>query len=198
MLTQRPKRRWPLRLAQMAALFLCLACPVARAAEARAESLELQVKAAFLYSFAKFVDWPGDPGGTVASPITFCVLSDGPLFEMLQQSLRGKNINGRALTAREILSPQDARRCQLLYMSGPDKKHTGEIIAGLNEASVLTVGDSEQFTQRGGMIQLTKDASRFRFAVNVDAVGRAGLRISSKLLQLAEVVHDSEAKRKKP
>src|SRR5579864_8474403 len=99
MLTRRAKRRMAVHQAWMArfalAALMWVAGGAARAAEDRAESLELQVKAAFLYSFAKFVDWPGDHGGAAASPITFCVLSDGPLFETLQQSLRGKNINGR-------------------------------------------------------------------------------------------------------
>jgi uncharacterized protein DUF4154 len=186
---------WMARFALAALMWV--AGGAARAAEDRAESLELQVKAAFLYSFAKFVDWPINPAGTTTT-ITFCVLADQPLFESLEQSVRGKNINGRSLAARQMGGPEDMHRCQLLFLGASSKKRAGEILDKLGDASVLTVGDSEQFTQRGGMIQLTKDASRFRFAVNVDAVGRAGLKISSKLLQLAEVVHDSEAKRKKP
>ena len=102
------------------------------------------------------------------------------------------------MVARHVASPADAQGCQLLYAGGGDKKRAGQIIAGLANASVLTVGDTDQFAELGGMIQLIRDANRIRFAVNVDAVNRAGLHMSSKLLQLSEVVRESGAARKQP
>lgn len=178
----------------MALLFL-LAGGMAMAAGDKADSLELQVEVAFLFNFAKFVEWPG--ASAASDPVTFCVSGDPALFATLEDSLQGKKVNGHSAAAREIGESSDARRCQILFL-GSDKKRTVEFLDRLAGINVLTVGASDQFVRRGGMIRLIKDGNRFRFSVNVDAVNRTGLRLSSRLLQLAEVTHDSETARNKP
>jgi hypothetical protein len=181
---------------------LALAASLAVAADAadpRAGSLELQVKAAFLYNFAKFVEWPSDTrsGGSSGS-LAFCVFGDEPLFTALTQSLVGKTINGRALVAVQAEGPQRGQRCDIAFIGVAEKKRMDEVLDGFAGAGVLSISDLDQFARHGGMIELTRKADKIRFAVNIDAVNRNGVRISSKLLQLAEVVHQSHGLRSKP
>jgi hypothetical protein len=171
----------------------------AHAADSRAESLELQVKAAFLFNFAKFVEWPTDSRSAGASgSLAFCVFGDEALFSALTQSLVGKTINGRALIARQVGGPRGVQRCDIAFIGSAEKKRMDEVLDGFAGAGVLSISDLNQFARHGGMIEITRNADKFAFAVNIDAVNRNGLRISSKLLQLAEVVHQSDEVRRKP
>jgi hypothetical protein len=171
----------------------------AHGADSRAEPLELQVKAAFLYNFAKFVEWPSVAGSTGAnSSLTFCVFGDEALFSALTQSLVGKTINGRTLTARQAEGPQHAQRCDIAFIGAAEKKRMDEALDAFAGAGVLSISDLNQFARHGGMIEITRKTDKFGFVVNIDAVNRNGLRISSKLLQLAELVHRSDELRRKP
>jgi hypothetical protein len=155
---------------------------------------EYQIKAAFLYNFAKFVEWTPDPGSPA---ITFCVAGAAPLYNALEENLRGKNINGRTAVTRQIEATGETHGCQVLFIGRLDKKQVWEILQTVAVANLLTVGDSDEFAQRGGMIGLIKSADKFRFVVNVDALSRHGIRVSSKLLQLAEVLHEPVEARKR-
>jgi hypothetical protein len=171
---------------------------MAGAAEAQTQFLEMRVEAAFLYSFARFVEWPDNYSAPASTPVTFCVLGFAPLEEALEQSLAGKTINGHPVLARRIGRPEDTLQCQIAFIGWEERKRLPAVLAALNGAPVLTVSDFEQFASHGGMIQLIKEGNKFRFAVNIDALTRHGLRVSSKLLQLAEVVHESGTARSKP
>jgi hypothetical protein len=126
------------------------------------------------------------------------VLGFAPLEDALEQSLAGKTINGHPVLARRIGRPEDALQCQIAFIGWEERKRLPTVLEALNAAPVLTVSDLEQFASHGGMIQLIREGTKFRFAVNVDAVTRHGLRVSSKLLQLAEVVRESGTARSKP
>lgn len=165
---------------------------------AQTQWLEMRVEAAFLYSFARFVEWPDDSGAPASTPVTFCVLGSAPFEDALEQSLAGKTINGHPVVTRRIDRPEDTLNCRVAFVGSDERKRLPAVLEALNGAPVLTVSDFEQFASHGGMIQLIKEGNKFRFAVNVDAVTRHGLRASSKLLQLAEVVHDSATPRSKP
>ena len=168
------------------------------AVQAQTQLLEVRVEAAFLYSFARFVEWPGDSGTLASAPVTFCVLGSTLLEDALEQSLAGKTINGHPVRSRHIGRPEDALHCQIAFIGWDDRKQLPAMLETLSAAPVLTVADFEQFVSHGGMIQLIKVGNKFRFAVNVDAVARHGLHVSSKLLQLADVVHESGTARSKP
>ena len=168
------------------------------AAGAQAQSLEIRVEAAFVYSFARFVEWPDDSGAPASAPVTFCVLGSAPLEDALKQSLTGKTINGHPVLSRRIAVPEDTLQCRVAFIGWDEKKLLPAVLEALNGAPVLTVADFEQFASRGGMIQLIKEGNKFRFAVNVDAVTSHGLRVSSRLLQLAEVIHELGAAGSKP
>jgi len=167
------------------ALRLCLAVLAGAccAAEPPAASLELQVKVAFVYNFAKFVDWPG-PGPSSDDSLSFCVIGAEPLYDELKQSVTGKTIAGRPVIARRIENRAVDQHCSVVFIGG-DKEHFAGILEAATASGALTVSDCDRFAERGGMIQLIKDENKFRFAINVEAVSRSGLRISAKLLQLS-------------
>ena len=179
-------------------LRLCLAllAVACRAVEPPAASLELQVKAAFVYNFAKFVEWPAgsSPGDDT---LTFCVMGAEPLYGELKKTLGGKTIAGRPVVARRIENRPGDQHCNVVFVGG-EKERLAEILAAATAIGALTVGDSDHFAERGGMIQLIKDENKFRFAINAEAVNRSGLRISAKLLQLSSKAPAAPAARSKP
>jgi hypothetical protein len=149
---------------------------------------EYQIKAAFLFNFVKFVEWPSDSFPSEAAPLQICVLGQNPLGQELENLTRGKTVSGRALEINHVSSLQRAKTCQLLFVSSSERRRTQEILAAMEEASVLTVGDEEGFARAGGVINFVFENDRVRFEINVDAATRARLKISAKLLALAKLV----------
>src|SRR5712692_6709556 len=131
----------------------------AHAADSGADSLELQVKAAFLYNFAKFVEWPSDTRSAGSNgSLAFCIFGDEALFSALTQSLVGKTINGRALVALQAEGPQRAQRCDIAFIGVAEKKRMDEVLDAFAGAGVLSISDLDQFARHGGMIELTRKA----------------------------------------
>lgn len=149
-------------------------------------SNEYQVKAAFLYNFAKFVDWPAEALGGSNGTLVIGVIGDDPFGGALDSAINGKTVNGRALVVRRLKWGQDLRFCHILFISASERKHLPQIIQSLRGASVLTVGDMGQFNQEGGIINFVLEASKVRFEINSRGADQARLRISSKLLALAK------------
>ncbi len=171
------------------AAFLSLAAATFTWAQA-GPSIEYQVKAAFLLNFAKFVDWPPDAFSSDKSPIQFCVFKYDPFGNALDEILQGKTINNHGLIARRIKELSDLKSCQLVFISGSEDRRLPEILNFLKGTSVLVVGESDDFAERGGGIQFFLETNKLRFAVNVDAVQQARLGVSSKLLAMAKIVRD--------
>lgn len=146
---------------------------------------EYQVKAAYLYNFGKFVQWPAKaptaPGGLFA----ICVLGQDPFGPILDATVAGETIDGRSVVAKRISRAQDAADCRILFISSSEDDELGEILAALDKTSVLTVSDIPEFTRRGGIIHLVLDGNKVRFEVNLAVAERAGLSLSSQLLKLA-------------
>ena len=168
-----------------ALLALLLVCDGAWAAQ---DVSQPNLKAAFLYNFAKFAEWPADasPGG----PLTLCVLHDSASEDALVRLVRGASINGRAVTVSMGAPKAKIRACHVLYIADVDPDAIVAILEEVKGAPVLTVGDGDTFPQRGGIVGLTVEDGRMRFAINPDAAQRSGVRLSSKLLSLAKLVRD--------
>jgi hypothetical protein len=149
---------------------------------------EYQVKAAYVYNFAKFVDWPPEAFDTPAQPIVFCVLGETPLNLALRDALSGKVVDRRPLVFRELQDSKQANKCQVLFISPSDKKHLHQTLDELKSLSVLTVGEAENFTSEGGIVRFVLDAGRVQLEFNLDAADDAKLRVSSKLLSLGKTV----------
>ena len=151
---------------------------------------EYQIKAAFLYNFAKFVEWPDDRFADKKAPVVLCVIGIDPFGEILEQTMKGKKIKGRAIIINRIKELENLKSCHLLFVSSSEREDVPQIVGLLSGASVLTTGDMDRFANKGGIINLIKRGNRIRFEINPDAADRAGLKLSSKLLNLATIVRE--------
>jgi hypothetical protein len=146
---------------------------------------EYQIKAAFIYNFARFVEWPSKAFAGAKSPMVIGVLGDNPFHEDLERTLHAKSIDDHPLVVKQFRSPMEATNCQILFISNSEKAHLPQILEGLKGASILTLGEMDHFTERGGMINFVAEGTKIRFQINNDAAANAGLRVSSKLLALS-------------
>jgi hypothetical protein len=146
------------------------------------------LRAAFLYNFAKFTEWPGS---SPSAPLTLCVLDDGPVEDALNELVASSTVNGRAVAISRDVSGPRLRNCQILYVGDMTSGRTSAILEELRGAPVLTVSNGDDFVRNGGMVGLFVEDGRMRFIVNPDTAQRAGVRLSSKLLQLAKILKDN-------
>jgi hypothetical protein len=146
-----------------------------------------QVKAAFLYNFAKFVEWPEM---NASHSIILVVLGEDPFGESLDD-LRGKMIRGKELMIKRVKSVKNIGDCQILFISTSEKNQIEQILKTIQNSKILTIGDAEGLGQKGVIINFYIEQKRVRFEINVDTAKRAGLRFSSNLLKLAKIIHDS-------
>lgn len=172
----------------MLALLVGPVAGAARAAEVRSAT-EYQLKAAFLYNFAKFVEWPPAAFPTAGTPLRFCVLGPEAFATELERTVAGETVGGRDLAVRRIRRPADLEGCHVLFV-GAMVREPLEALAAVASGSVLTVGESEGFLAAGGIINFFIDGNRVRFEIAPAAAERAGLKISSKLLKLARIVRE--------
>jgi hypothetical protein len=149
---------------------------------------EYQVKAAFLYNFAKFVEWPPGSFANGTTPLRICVLGQDPFGEALHNVADDKLVNGRKLVVDAVADAAAARSCHILFIAASKKAEMKQILENLRGADVLTVGDTKGFTKLGGMINFVLEDNRVRFEVNKAAAEQTGLKISSKLLSIAAQV----------
>ena len=149
---------------------------------------EYRVKAAFLFNFAKFVEWPAQAFKTSADPIAICVVGQNLFGSALNDAVSGKTVDGRTFLVRQISGDQPTTGCQILFISSSERKRFHAILAEIKTTGVLTVGEAEDFAADGGIINFRIEAGRVCLQVNVDAADQARLRISSKLLSLAQIV----------
>jgi hypothetical protein len=153
---------------------------------------EYQVKAAYLYNFAKFIQWPPEAFASDQAPLFLCIVGEDPFGQPLDGIAQGKIINGHTLMIRRTTNLDDLKSCQIVFIGSGDKKRLSELLRRLKGSSALAVGESRDFTGMGGGIQFYLENDRIRFSINVDALQRAHLTASSKLLALAKIVHDQE------
>ena len=170
--------------------FLCVLLSACLAAQAQdAAPTEYQVKAAFLYNFGRYVEWP--PRARPPTSFTICVLGEDPFGPVLDELIKGKSIQGMKLATRRLEKVEDAGNCQILFISSSENGRLEHILAALHGRSVLTVGEAERFAHRGGMINFRLEGSKVRFEINLDAAEHEGLTVSSQLLKLATIIRES-------
>jgi hypothetical protein len=169
-------------------LLLSLAAPLAQAKPTR----EFQVKAAFLYNFAQFVDWPPSAFPAPDTPFVIGVLGMDPFGDFLDELVQGEKINGRPLVVKRFRWIGEVDTCHVLFVSGSEGSRVQQIADELHGRAILTVCDWDGFEQRGAIIRLAMEHNRVRLRINLDAAREAGLNISSKLLRSAETVTQKE------
>lgn len=150
-------------------------------------ALEYDLKAAFLLNFAKFVEWPAAAFTDDHSPLVVGVLGEDPFGETMDRIVREKQIKGHPLIVSRWKSGEAPGPCQLLFICRSESYRVAELLRNLGGQSVLLISEIEQFLERGGMINFFTESDQVKFAVNPDAAARAGLIISSKLLNVAKV-----------
>jgi len=153
---------------------------------------EYQIKAAFLYNFAKFIEWPPEAFPSTNTAINLCILGEDPFGDDLEQTVQDKVINGRAMVVQRLKGVQGLKGCHVLFVSASEQKRVSQILESLKGQSVLTVSEMERFAAIGGMINFTLQENKVRFEINVDVTERAGLKVSSKLLKLATIIRDGD------
>jgi hypothetical protein len=141
-------------------------------------ALEYQVKAAYLYNFAKLVDWP--PAARTG-PLTICVAGRNPFGEVLSDTLKGESIGGRPLNTRVILEPEPG--CHVMFV--PNGAAAATYLRAARGTPTLTVGESADFLSQGGVIAFVSEGRNVRFAISIEAAEQARLMVSARLLQLA-------------
>lgn len=182
---------WSLRL------LVAIGAVTGAAASVSAETAELpeyQLKAAFIYNFAKFITWPSEAFASPDSPIIIAVLGEDPFGPTLQQTLQGKSVTGHPIQIVHIASGEPISACHILFVARSEKERligTLERVAG---RPVLTVGDFDRFAHRGGMINLFIEGKAIRFEINANATERAGFKVSSKLGGLGVIVRGDVVK----
>ena len=173
-------------LLAVAVAWVLVAVPCLRAQSSK--PTDYDVKAAYLYNFGHFVEWPANVASAQNDSFTVCVLGQDPFGQVLDGALAGETIAGKRVAAKRISNLQESANCQILFLTSGEEARLNTIIKALNKQAVLTVSDMPQFSQRGGMIQFVLEGKRVRFEVNLAAVQHAGLTLSSELLKVATTV----------
>ncbi len=150
------------------------------------QSLEDQVKGAFLLNFTKFIEWPSTSFAEPGSPFNICVMEDESMGHALELLIAGETVAGRRLSLQRLKSAPSPQQCQVLFV-GKSDRDIGKLLRPVTPG-LLTVGEGKRFLGEGGMIGFVIDNHRVRFAINQTRAGNAALKLSSKLLSVAIAV----------
>lgn len=168
---------------------ICLAAISVPCSYAKAPS-EYQVKSAFLYNFAQFVEWPAQSFPDASSPLVIGVLGEDQFVEAIDQISKGKTVGGRRLVTKLLNSDGNLDTCHILFISSTEKRRIGSVLDRLKDSSILIVGETNGFVQSGGVIGFLVQDNKVGFDINAGAAKRKHLKISSQLLRLARNVKD--------
>lgn len=148
---------------------------------------EDEIKAAFLLNFARYVEWPENAFATPEAPVRICTLDSGGFKSVVLTTVKGKTVGPREVDVVDVATASDASDCHILFV-GSDEGSPQSIMGALGGASVFTVANDEGFAKRGGVANFFRSENRIRFEINPNAAQSAGLKISSRLLRLAQLV----------
>jgi hypothetical protein len=173
-------------LVAVAAASMLFFAEVLRGGDTPAAS-EAQIKAVFLFNFAKYVEWPAAAFPNATAPIAIGVLGRDPFGDYLQH-VEGKMLQGHPFVIKHLAPDSDVSGCQILFISHSEASRMREILEKTSALPILTVGEDEPFAQNGGIIRFVLKNGNVRLAIDLNAAQKAGLTISSKLLAVADVV----------
>lgn len=148
---------------------------------------EYALKSVFLYNFCRFIEWPDAAFAGPNDPIVIGVLGEDPFGPLLEEAVQGESFRGRSIAIERYRNVREVGRCHLLFVAASETGRLNEILSTVAGRSIVTVGETEAFIERGGMIALAADRNRVRLLVNPDALRAARLGVSSKLLRVAEI-----------
>jgi hypothetical protein len=151
---------------------------------------EYQLKAAFLYNFTRFIEWPVQHYNSPSSPFIIGVLGKDPFGAYLDELVKGERIDGHPIEVQRFDDIKDIRRCNILFLHSDSALRLKEAIPALNQKGILTVSDASNFARWGGAIRFFKEDNKLRLQINTASIKVAQLNISSKLLNLAKIYKD--------
>ncbi len=157
--------------------------------QGKSPSPEYLVKAAFLYNFAKFVEWPAEAFVDDQTSIILCILGKDPFGDALD-TIKNKIVRGRKLVIKRLRESKELEKCHILFISQSEKQGLAKVFETIKDWHVLTIGDMENFAQRGGIINLITVKNKIHFEINIDVAQHSDLKISSQLLKLATIIRD--------
>jgi hypothetical protein len=149
---------------------------------------EYQLKSAFVYSLAKFVEWPQT--AERATPLLLGILGEDPFGPTLERITEGRTVNGRPIRIKRASKPLALTDCHILFVAAGEENRLMPYLNVIGALPILTVGETQQFTKDGGIVSLLLEQERIVLQVNVDAANRAKLKINSRVLELARIVHE--------
>jgi hypothetical protein len=158
-------------------------------ADAASSVKEAQIKAAFLYNFTKFIEWPAASFGAPEDALVVGLFGDSALQQELEATVKDRRVNGRVIIIKRVVTSLEAKAVHLLFVEAAEEARFNDVWSRLGAGAVLLVGESPEFLAHGGCIRLILDDQRLRFEINASAAERAQLRISSQLQKLAVAVH---------
>ena len=167
--------------------------PCAAGAQATADT-EQQMKAGFIYNFALFTDWPAPSFKDGGSPLVICIAGEQEILKSFEQ-LKTKKIKDRAVTVCAYGDKATGAPCHIFYISTTNPSEAATLVARLSGPGVLTIGNADGFSRLGGIITFYRADNKLRFEINTDAAQRAGLKLSSQLLNLAKIVTDRDSRK---
>lgn len=168
-------------------VFVAVIATPTGSARADGPKSEYEVKAAFIYNFARFVEWPADAFASGDAPLVIGVVGDDPFRGALDRAVKDKSVEGHALQVRHFATADDVQRCHILFVPAAVSDQTDHILQRAGSNGVLSVGETDTFTPAGGVIRFYLDDNKIHFEVNLDAAEQARLKLSAKLLKLARI-----------
>ena len=176
-----------LRRGKAAALIACLAVLCLPLAGAAGPPNEYAVKSVFLYNFCHFIDWPQAAFAGPDDPLIIGVVGDDPFGNLLAEAVRGESYRTHPIKVEHYRNAKDIRKCHMLFVPRSEMAHLDQILAAISVEGVVTVGETDDFLDRGGMITLPTDRNRVRLRMSPSALRAANLIVSSKLLRVADL-----------
>lgn len=174
---------------------MCIAAFVASVTIAQAQddlsdvNREYAIKAAYLYQFGRYVQWPPESFDSPQAPLIIGILGPDPFGGILDEIVRTKRLDGRPLVMRQFTSMADYSPCHILFVTAAVAGEQKIAAIQKNQGKpVLLVGETPGFAERGGTINFFVEENRIRFEINTDAARQSQLKISSKLLSLAKII----------
>ena len=157
-------------------------------AQPQQDSLEAEVRAVYLYNFARYITWPDSSFPNAATPIRLCVLGSDSFGDALDRAVAGETVNGRRLEAVRLRDYDSVQSCHILYLARSEERRLQALVAAVKARPVVTVSAQDGFVERGGMIRFRRVDNRVRFDINLKSLESSGLRVSARLLGVAAQV----------
>lgn len=156
-------------------------------ANAAAPPNEYALKSVFLYNFCHFIDWPESAFSSPNEPLIIGIVGEDPFGPLLKEAVGGETYHNRPIVIEHYRGPREIKHCHLLFVGRTEASRFDAIVAAVASKSVVTVGETEDFLDHGGMIALPADRNRVRLRIKPETMRAANLNVSSKLLRVADI-----------